>query len=116
MPVESNVELGEGRLYIDGIEGSLEIRECEATYELDAPDDYQYINIPKVNEEFTFTCESTIFNRDWTLVSCSKCGYEFPVTKYYTLIYGRNMWLCPRCNLNRRLKSMEWCKRSIQDM
>lgn len=103
MPVESNVEFGNGRLYIKGLDEPLEIYEGEATYETEYADDQEpYIKISQ--EPVTFTLDSFAFPRGWVLTKCKECGYEFPITELYSLLYGTKGWSCPRCTFIKRLE------------
>ena len=95
MPVRSNIEFGSGSLYFKGLDEPFEILEGQATYEEEFADNKEYIKLSQKPVEFTF--ENVEFPRDWTLVKCNECGYEFPVTEFYALLYGANSWVCPQC-------------------
>ena len=99
MPVKSNIEFGSGSLYFKGLDEPIPVTEGQATYEEEFADDKEYIKLSQEPIEFTF--ENVEFPRDWTLVKCNECGYGFPVTEFYALLYGANSWICPQCTLNK---------------
>lgn len=100
MPVRSNIEFGSGSLYFKGLDEPIPVSEGQATYEEEFVDDKEpYIKISQEPVEFTF--ENVEFPRDWTLVKCNECGYEFPVTEFYALLYGTTSWVCPQCALKK---------------
>ena len=100
MPVESNIELGSGRLYIQDLDEPIDINEGSLTEEPEWADDQAPV-IKLSTEPVEFTVDNVEFARDWTIVRCRECGYGFPVTEMYALLYGTNSWRCPRCALNR---------------
>lgn len=102
MPVKSNVEFSSGTLYFKGLDEPIPISEGLATYETEYADDLKYIKMSQ--EPIEFTINNAEFARDWTLVKCTECGYEFPVTEFYALLYGPNSWICPQCALNKILE------------
>jgi hypothetical protein len=100
MPPKNAIELSEGRLYISGINEPIPVYDGEATYEPEYADDQEpYIKLSQ--EPIEFTCENVEFARGWTLAECKECGYQFPVTDYYALLYGTKGWVCPKCTLNK---------------
>lgn len=103
MPVKSNIELGSGQIYFKGLDESLEVLEgsiTEATDDIEWADDQEPV-IRLSTEPVELTINNAEFARDWTIVKCRECGYGFPVTEMYALLYGTNSWVCPRCALNR---------------
>lgn len=95
MPVESNIELGSGRLYFNGEDEPIEVNAGDIIRdEEEWADDVEHINLS--TEPIEFECNAE-FNRDWTLVRCCRCGDNMPVTEFWALLYGRNDWICPMC-------------------
>lgn len=108
MPVKSNIEFGSGSLYFKGLDEPIPISDGEATYEPEYADDQEpYIKISQ--EPIEFTLENVEFPRGWTLAECRECGYKFPITDYYALLYGTKGWLCQRCTF---IKQIDKLKRS----
>ena len=106
MPVKNNIELGNGRLYISGLEESFEVHDCEATYEPEFVDDQEpYIKLSQ--EPIEFTIDNVETPRGWVMVKCKECGYEFPVTEFYLLLFGDKGWICPACRLNALTKALQ---------
>lgn len=66
---------------------------------------YEYIKLSQEPIEFTF--ENAEFPKGWILTKCRECGYEFPVTNLYNLLYGSSGWLCPRCTFIKRLEEIK---------
>ena len=104
MPVKSNIELGSGSLYFKGLDEPLEILEGQATYEEEFADNKEYIKLSQ--EPIEFTMENAEFPKGWTLTKCRVCGYEFPITNLYNLLYGSSGWLCPRCTFIKRVEEV----------
>lgn len=107
MPVESDIELSSGRLYFKDLDESIEIQGgsltgsvTEATDDIEWADEQEPV-IKFSTEPVEFTVDNVEFARDWTIVKCMDCGYGFPVTEMYALLYGTNAWRCPRCALNK---------------
>lgn len=100
MPVESNIELGSGQIYFKGLDEPVEVYDCEVDEDIEWADDQTPV-IRLSTEPVELTINNAEFARDWTIVKCRECGYGFPVTEMYALLYGTNSWRCPRCTLNR---------------
>lgn len=99
MPVKSNIELGSGQIYFKGMDESLEVLEgsiTEATEDIEWADDQEPV-IKFSSEPTEITIDNVEFGKDWTMVKCCKCGYDFPITMRYFLIYGAHGWACPVC-------------------
>ena len=105
MPVRSNIEFGSGSLYLKGIEEGWKVLEGLATYEDEFADDQEYIKL--FQEPIEFTLENAEFPKGWTLTKCRECGYEFPITNLYEMLYGSSGWLCPRCTFIKRLEEIK---------
>jgi hypothetical protein len=104
MPVKSNIEFSSGPLYFKGLDEPIPVSEGQATYEAEYADDLKYIKLSQ--EPIEFTLENAEFTKGWTLTECRECGYEFPITNLYNLLYGSSGWLCPRCTFIKRLEEM----------
>ena len=102
MPVRSNIEFGSGSLYFKDLDEPIPVSEGRATYETEWADDREYIKLSQ--EPIEFTMENAEFTKGWTLTECRECGYEFPITNLYNLLYGSTGWLCPRCTFIKRLE------------
>ena len=102
MPVRSNIELGSGSLYFKGLDEPIPVSDGQATYETEWADDQEYIKLS--SEPIEFTLENAEFPKGWTLTECIECGYEFPITNLYNMLYGSSGWLCPRCTFIKRLE------------
>ena len=100
MPVESNIELGSGSLYLTGVDEPIEIKDAEISCTEEFADDMKYISMKQEPIEFECTAE---FARDWTLINCCRCGNHMPVTDFYALVHGRNHWICPTCELKQAI-------------
>ena len=107
MPVKSNIEFGSGTLYFKGLDEPIPVSEGQSTYEEEFADDQEYIKLS--SEPVEFTLENAEFPREWVLTKCRECGYEFPITNFYNLLYGFSGCLCPRCTF---IKRMDDFKRS----
>ena len=102
MPLKDRIELGSGRLYFKGVDEPVEVCAGDMIFtDEEYADQVKYISLNP--EPFTFECEAE-FNRDWTLVECKECGYKFPVTELYALLYGPVGWTCPTCTLKKALE------------
>lgn len=105
MPVESSIELGSGTLYFNDSDEGIEVTGGELTHtEEEWADDVKYIK--NSFEPVEFECEMEYHPKDWTLVKCIDCGYEFPITNYYAVWNGVFGWRCPVCAAKARLKTM----------
>lgn len=106
MPVKDPIELGSGRLYFKGTDESIEVNAGDLIYaeEEAFTDDLKHISLSM--EPITFECKAE-FNRNWTLIKCVKCGYEFPITKLYALLCGTDGWICPGCKLKEFLEGFK---------
>lgn len=104
MPVKSNIEFGSGSLYFKGLDEPIPVYDGETTYEPEYADDLKYIKLSQ--EPIEFALENAEFPRGWTLTECRECGYRFPITNLYNLLYGSTGWLCPRCTFIKRLEEM----------
>ena len=100
MPVRSNIEFGSASLYFKGLDEPIPVSEGQATYEEEFTD-YQEPYIKISQEPIEFTLGNVEFPRDWVLAECKECGYEFPVTEIYALLYGTKGWVCPQCALKK---------------
>ena len=111
MPVKSNIEFGSGSLYFKGLDEPIPVSEGLAEIETEFADDQEYIKLSQEPIEFTF--DNVEFPRDCVLVKYNECGYKFPVTEFYTLLYGTGSWVCPQCALKKavedaRKRSNRW--------
>lgn len=95
MPPKSNIELGSGQIYFNGLNESFEVSDVEATDEVEWADDVQYIRM--FDEPVTLTCENVQYPRDWILAECKYCGRKFPIVELYAMLYGIKGWSCPLC-------------------
>lgn len=102
MPVKSNIEFGSGSLYFKGLDESIPVSEGLTEIETEFADDQEYIKLS--SEPIEFTLENAEFTKGWTLTKCRVCGYEFPITNLYNMLYGFSGWLCPRCTFIKRLE------------
>lgn len=98
MPPKSNIELGSGTFYLTGLDES-EI-EPSSISETEYADEYKPMKIRSA-ETATFECELEP-GHEWVLTYCRKCGWGFPITWRYALMYGFSGWLCPKCTAFRR--------------
>ena len=99
MPVKNNIEFSSGTLYFKGLDEPVPVSEGQATYEEEFADVKEYLKLSQ--EPIEFTLDNIEFPREWTLVKCSECGYNFPVTELYVLLHGTDNWICPQCALNK---------------
>lgn len=98
--MQSNIELGSGKLYLTGLDES-EVASCDISeVEPEYADEREPIKIRTANEA-TFECELEP-GHEWVLTNCRKCGWGFPITWRYALMYGFSGWLCPKCTAFRR--------------
>lgn len=95
MPPKSNIELGSGQLYIQGLDEPFEVHDCEVTDETEWADDNEYIKFSQ--EPIELTLDNVERPRDWTLAECKYCGYKFPVSEWYAMLLGTTGWTCPSC-------------------
>lgn len=102
MPVKNSIELGSGSLYFEGLDEPIPVSDGQATYEDEFADGREYIKLS--SEPVEFTLENAEFPRGWALAECRECGYKFPITEVYILLYGSSGWLCPRCTFIKRLE------------
>jgi predicted Zn-ribbon and HTH transcriptional regulator len=100
MPPKSTIELSEGRLYFNGLYEPLEVVGGSVTDEAEWADD-QKPYIKNVLEPVEFTIDNVEFAREWVLAECKECGYKFPVTEFYALLWGTKGWVCPKCALKK---------------
>lgn len=103
MPPKSTIEFSEGSLYFKGIDEPIPVYDGEMETEL--ADDKEYIRSMN-SEPVTLTCENVEMPRGWTLTRCRICGYKFPITELYEILYGSNGWLCPRCTFEKRMREI----------
>lgn len=106
MPPKNNIELGSGEIYF-GIDESLhplDISEGTFTVEGKWADDMEYI--PKISDakEVTIECESSEFNREWTLAYCRVCRQPIPIIMFDALTLGTTGWTCPLCTVIERAR------------
>lgn len=102
MPFRSNIEFGSGSLYFKGLDEPIPVSERLAMYEEEFADDLEYIKLSQ--EPIEFILDNAEFPRGWVLTKCRQCGYEFPITEIYNLLYGSSCWLCPKCTFIKRLE------------
>lgn len=101
MPPKSNIELGSGKLYLTGLDESESV---DISYENLKAEIEAYENEPikiRTANETTFECELEP-GHEWVLTYCRKCGWGFPITWRYALMYGFSGWICPKCTAFRR--------------
>lgn len=104
MPPKNTIELSEGRLYFNGLDEPLEVHDCEVRCEPEYADDQEpYIKNADLGP-VTLTVDNVEFPREWVLVKCKRCGYEFPITEFYSLLYGTKDWTCPKCIFEKTLE------------
>lgn len=109
MPVKDTIELSEGRLYIQDLTKPIKVYDGELEIETNYAEDAEpYIKFLQEPIEFTF--DNSEFAKGWALVECKECGYQFPVTEFYALLYGTTGWTCPKCRLNKIIE--DYRKRS----
>ena len=82
------LELSSGSLYFEDIDTPVTVRECDEDLER---------RIMSVQNPISITIHDVDISKDWTIVKCGTCGLGFPVTKFFSLIYGVNGWTCPGC-------------------
>lgn len=112
MPTKSNIELGNGRLYFKGLDKPLEILDGEIECEPEYAEDHEPYR--KMSQEpIEFTLDNVEFTKNWSLVKCEECGYQFPVTDLYVLLCGTKGWICPGCKFKRIVEDVR--KRSINE-
>lgn len=100
MPPKNNIELGNGYLYLSSLDEPLEVFDGEIEYEPEYAEDQEpYIKMSQEPIEFTF--DNVEFTKNWTMVKCEECGYQFPVSDLYALLYGTEGWICPGCKFKR---------------
>lgn len=105
MPPVSNIKLGSGSIYFKGLNESFEAHDIETGDGIEWADDKQYIR-KFDSTSITLTVNDVQMPREWTLAECKYCGYKFPVTTFYTMVFGTKNWTCPRC-LHAYQKSLE---------
>lgn len=99
----SNIELSSGSLYFKGMAEPLEVSDIEVTDESEWYDDNKpYIRFNQ--EPIEITLDNIERPRDWVLAECKECGYNFPISEWYSLLMGTKGWTCPRCTFNKRLE------------
>lgn len=103
MPPKSNIDFSSCTLYFQGIDEPVEISGGIAEYEPEYVEDHEPYII-NTTEPVEITLDNVPFPRDWVLVECCECGYEFPITEFHTLIHGTEGWRCPRCVFNKILR------------